>query len=165
MGFADQKYYTRNMRMIADSKAASGTFTASSTANALTTAYPLPTFTRNIRIDAVKYVVVAAQKTGASIHSLLNGTNTFATTTMSSTDAVGKIYNWTLVNTASLATNTFTNTLPNFSTVVLTNTTTTNWAAVGSATNISVTIAGTATASGDTFGAFELFIEAPETPV
>ncbi len=165
MGYSDQKYYDRNFTMIADSKAASGTFTANSTANSLTSAYPLPKFQRNVRIDKLRYVVVAASKTGQAIHSLLNGTNTFATATISSTTTAGSIVDWTLTNTASLATNTFTNTLPNFSTIVLTNTTTTNWAAIGSSTTITVTIAGTATASADSFGAFELFAEVPEVNV
>lgn len=163
MGFSDQKYYDRGQNFLADSKAFTGTYTASSAANALAAAtIGIASFNRKSVINSMQFVVVTAPKTGQTIVSILNGTNTFATMTASSTATAGTVLKATMTNTASLSTNTFTNTLPNGSTVVLTNTTTTNWAVIGTGTQPTVAVNGTATASADTWGAYEVEAEVQE---
>jgi len=165
MAYSDQKYYTRSSEVIADAKTANGTATASGT-NTLTSGIPLPAFTRKTQINSGQIIVVTAPKINKAYLRFLNGTNTFATATVSSTAAAGSSITIVLTNTASVSTNTYTNTAPNGSTVVLTNTTTTNWAVIGSGTTPTCNVVtDTSTASADTWGAYEVFFENQEATV
>ena len=165
MGYSDQKYYSRPMEIMGQSGVLTGTLTASSTANAIAAAaYRIPKFIKRTKVNGGKFVVKTAATTGLQVISLLNGTNTFATTTNTSTNAAGIEITLTLTNTASTAVSTQTTTLPNGSTVVGTITTTTDWSIFGTGTGITVAVAGTATASGDSFGAFDMWLEVQEKP-
>lgn len=163
MGYSDQKYYSRPMEIMGQSAVLTGTLTASSTANAIAAAaYRIPKFIKRTKVNAGKFVVKTAATTGAQVFSLLNGTNTFATATNTSTNAAGTEFTITLTNTASTAVSTQTTTLANGSTVVSTVTTTTDWSIFGTGTGITVAVSGTATASGDSFGAHDLWLEVQE---
>jgi len=136
MGYSDQKYYQRASHMVADSNYATGTFTAGT--STLATAFAIPKFQRRSVVLAVKVITKTAAKAGATgpvTLNFLNGTNTFAVSTVG-TGTAG-----TEVVVTPTANNTFT--------------------ASGSAT---VTVLGTATASGDTYGAYEVWFETQELP-
>lgn len=163
MGYSDQKYHSRPLHELADSGVATGTYTASSTA-AVGVAFTLPTFTRASRINSGKLLVKTAPTTGQSVISFVNGTTTFATSTISSTASAGTVIALTMTNTALTSTSTVTNTLPNGSTTVGTITTTTDYRMFAAAGQPTVAVAGTATASGNTYGTFEFFAEVQETP-
>lgn len=166
MGYSDQKYYSRPLHLIGQSAVLVGTLTASSASNAIAAAaYRIPKFIRPAKVIDAKVVVKTASTTGQQVLSLLNGTNTFATATNTSTNAAGTEVTFTMTNTASTATTTQTTTLANGSTVVGTITTTTDWRIFGTNTGITVAVAGTATASGDSFGAFDLWLDQHEYPV
>lgn len=162
MGYSDQKFYARRFEMWADSGVFTGTYTASSTANALATAATLPKPIFLTRLSTGELLVKTAPTTGQTVLVFLNGTNTFATGTISSTAAVGSTIVLTMTNTASLSTSTVTNTRPNGQTDVGTLTSTTDWRVVGTATAVTVNVSGTATASANSFGAYELFFDARE---
>ena len=138
MGYTDQKYHTRRIELFVDSNVATGTFTAGA-ACTLAAAFAIPRFEKRTKVTTVKVVTKTASKAGSTgpvTLNFLNGTNTFAVATVG-TGAAG-----TEVVVAATANNTFT--------------------ASGSAT---VTVLGTATASADTFGAYEVFFENTELPV
>lgn len=165
MGYSDQKYYARPLHLLGQSGVLVGTLTASSTANAIAAAaYRIPKFIRPAKVIDAKLVVKTASTTGSQVISLLNGTNTFATTTNTSTNAAGTEITFTMTNTASTAVSTQTTTLPNGSTVVGTITTTTDWRIFGTNTGVTVAVGGTGTASGDSFGAFDLWVDQHEYP-
>lgn len=162
MGYSDQKYYSRELEVAASAYLATGTATASGT-NSLTAAFALPAFTRKTIINKIQLIVKTAPKINTAALTFLNGTATIGTATISSTATYGTPVVITPLNTASLSTNTFTNTLPNGSTVVLTNTTTTNWCLFTAASGPTVTVVtSTSTASGDTLGAYEIYFENQE---
>jgi len=163
MGYSDSKYYSRPLGIMGQSALITGTLTASSTANALAaSAFRIPKFLHRSKVVGGKFVVKTASTTGQQVFGLLNGTNTFATATNTSTNAAGSEFLITLTNTASTAVTTQTTTLPNGSTVISTVTTTTDWSILGSGTGITITVNGTATASGDSYGAHDLWLEVSE---
>lgn len=165
MAYSDQKYYDRQPNIIADSKYFNSTYTASvATAIGTGVAPVLGTFGRNTVIKSMALTVVTPPKIGPTTITFLQGTNTFAVATISSTATYGTIVAVTFSNTASLSTNTQTFTLANGSTVISTNTSTTNWAYFGSGTAPTVTVIGSATASADTWGAYEVITVAQEQP-
>lgn len=166
MGYSDQKYFSRPLHLLGQSGVLVGTLTASAGTNSLAAAaYRIPKFIRPAKIIDAKMVVKTASTTGAQVISLLNGTNVFATTTNTSTNAAGTEITFTMTNTASTATTTQTTTLPNGSTVIGTITTTTDWRIFGTNTGVTVQVSGTATVSGDSFGAFDLWVDQHEYPV
>ena len=163
MGYSDQKYYDRKQIPMSDPVAFTGTFTASSATNSVAAAaYRIPTFARKTKVNGIKMVIRTASTTGKQVFSFMNGTNTFATATNSSTNAAGVELIATLTNTASTAVTTQTTTYANGGTAVSTVTTTTDWSVFGSSTGIQVVVQGTSTASGDTWGAFDLEPEVQE---
>lgn len=164
MGYSDQKYYDRQPNLVADSKYFSSTYTASNAATGTGVPPVFGTFGRNTVVNGVTLTVVTAPKIGSTVLTFLQGTHTYALATISSTATYGTIVAATMTNTASVSTNTQTTTLPNGSTVVGTLTTTTNWAYFGSGTAPVVTVIGSATASADTWGAYEVFTVAQEQP-
>lgn len=165
MGYSDQKYYARPLELMGQSASVTGTFTASSTAGAVAAAaYRIPKFIQRSKVVAAKLIVKTAPTTGLQVISLQNGTAVFATTTNTSTNAAGSEITFTLTNTASLSTNTQTITFSNGLVTTNTVTSTTDWSIFGAGTGITVSVAGTATASGDTFGAFDLWVESTEQP-
>lgn len=165
MGYTDQKYYSRPLHLLGQSGALVGTQTASGTTTVAGAAYRIPKFIRPAKVIDAKLVVKTASTTGTQVINLLNGTNVFASATNTSTNAAGTEVNFTMTNTASTATTTQTTTLANGSTVVGTITTTTDWRIFGTATGVTVQVVGTATASGDSFGAFDLWVDQHEYPV
>lgn len=137
MGYSDQKYIVRNLDFVADSGVATGTYTAGA-ANTLAAAFALPTFPRRSRITYVKVITKTASKAGSTgpvTLNFLNGTTTFAVATVG-TGSVGSEVN-------------------------VTPTTPSTFAALAGPT---VTVLGTATASADTYGAYEVFFESNELP-
>lgn len=165
MGYSDQKYHSRPLIDMGNSAFLTGTLTASSTANALAAAaFKIPTFVRRTKVGAARFVIKTASTTGQQVFVLLNGTNTFATATNSSTNAAGVEFNAVMTNTASTAVSTVTNTLPNGTTQVSTVTTTTDWRIFGTNTGVTVKVTGTATVSGDSYGAHDMWLEVQEQP-
>jgi hypothetical protein len=167
MGFSDQKYYDRPQVMVADSNVATGTFTASvaaATGTAALTPFTVPTFKRTSKLIAASLLVKTANKIGTMVVSILNGTTTIGTLTASSTAASGSELTFTLLNTASLSTATQTITAANGSTSTNTVTSTTDWTVIASNTAPTFVVVGSATASGDTLGAFEVFFTVQEQP-
>lgn len=165
MGYSDQKYYARPLELLGQSGALTGTFTASNTAGTLAAAaYRIPKFIRPAKIDDAKLVVKTAATTGSQVISLLNGTVVFATTTNTSTNAAGTEITFTMTNTASTAVTTQTITAANGSVSTNTVTSTTDWRIFAAGVGVTVQVAGTATASGDTFGAFDLWVDQHEYP-
>lgn len=138
MGYSDQKYYGRDDVFVADSAVATGTFTAGA-ANTLAAAVILPKFNRRTALTNVKVITKTASKAGSTgpvTLNFLNGTNTFAVATVGTGSAGSQ------VDVTPTANNTFTAT-----------------------TGPTVTVLGTATASADTFGAYEIIFETQELPV
>lgn len=165
MGYSDSKYYSRPLELMGQSAVLTGTLTASSTANAIAAAaYRIPKFVQRSKVVAAKLVVKTAATIGQQVISLQNGTNVFATTTNTSTNAAGTELTFTLTNTASLSTNTQTITFSNGLVTTNTVTSTTDWSIFAAGVGITVSVAGTATASGDSFGAHDLWVEAQEQP-
>lgn len=165
MGFSDQKYYDRVQDMVADSNVATGTFTASvaaATGTAALTPFALPTFKRTTKIYAASLVVKTANKIGTVVVSMLNGTTTIGTLTSSSTATAGSELTFTILNTASLGTATQTITAANGSVSTNTVTTTKDWTVIASNTAPTFVVVGSATASGDTLGAYEVFFVSQE---
>src|SRR5487761_2318239 len=106
MGYSDQKYYDRQANLVADSNVASGTYTASvaaATGTPALTPFALPTFNRTTKIYGASLVVKTANKIGTQVVSMLNGTTTIGTLTMSSTASAGSDLAFTILNTASTA--------------------------------------------------------------
>jgi len=168
MGYSDQKYYDRQQGIVADSNVASGTFTASvaaATGTAALTPFALPTFKRTTKIYKASLFVKTANKIGTIVVSMLNGTTTIGTLTASSTASSGTELAFTILNTASVSTNTQTITAANGSVSTNTVTTTTDWTVVASNTAPTFNIVGSATASGDTVGAYEVFFVSQEVSV
>ena len=159
MGFSDQKYILSQFALLADSAVATGTATASSTANSIATIFPLPTHAAKYQYNGFKVVVKTAPAANTSLQlNFLNGTTTFATLPVGTASATaGATINATMTNTAVVTTSTVTNTLANGSTQVGTVTTTTDYRQFGTATGPTVTVTGTATASAQTIGAYELW--------
>lgn len=163
MGYSDNKFYTRPLDQMGQSASLVATATASATNNSIAAAaYRIPKFIHRTKVVNAKLVVKTASTTGQQIISLLNGTNTFATATNSSTNAAGVEITMTLTNTASLSTNTQTITFANGLVSTNTITTTTDWSIFGTGTGITVVFAGTATQTTDTLGAFDLWTENQE---
>lgn len=165
MGYSDQKYYDRQGNLVADSNVASGTFTASvaaATGTAALTSFVVPTFKRTTKVYGASLVVKTANKIGTMVVSILNGTTTIGTLTSSSTATAGTELIFTILNTASLSTNTQTITAANGLVTTNTLTNTTDWTVVASNTAPTFVVVGSATASGDTLGAYEVFFTAQE---
>lgn len=165
MGYSDQRYYDRGGACLADSNVATGTFTASvaaATGTAALTPFVVPTFKRTSKIYSASLLVKTANKIGTLAVSMLNGTATIATLTSSSTASSGTELTFTMTNTASTAVTTQTTTLPNGSTSTNTITTTKDWTIIASNTAPTFVVVGSATASGDTLGAYEVFVVAQE---
>src|SRR5579859_467736 len=168
MGYSDQKYYDSQGNIVADSNVATGTFTASvaaATGTAVLTPFALPTFKRTTKIFGADLVVKTANKIGTVVISMLNGTTTIGTLTASSTASAGTDLTFTILNTASVSTNTQTITFSNGSTTTNTVTTTKDWTVIASNTAPTFVVVGSATASGDTLGAYEIFFTTQENYV
>lgn len=168
MGYSDQKYYDRIQDMVADSNVATGTFTASvaaATGTAALTSFVLPTFKRTTKIYGASLVVKTANKIGTMVVSMLNGTTTIGTLTSSSTATAGSELAFTILNTASLGTATQTITAANGSVSTNTVTTTKDWTVIASNTAPTFVVVGSATAAGDTLGAYEVFFVSQEQAV
>lgn len=168
MGYSDQKYYDREQVMVADSNNATGTYTASvaaATGTAPGTPFVVPTFKHTSKLQGASLVVKTANKIGTVKISILNGTTTIGTLVSSSTASSGTEIAFTILNTASLSTNTQTVTAANGSTSTNTITTTTDWTVIASNTAPTFVVVGSATASGDTMGAYEVFFVATENYV
>ena len=136
MGYSDQKFYNRVWARAAYA-ASFGTATASATDGANTTpAVYFPQFDRRTAINALKMVVTTIPDSGSTAlkASFKNGTNTFATVTLTTATA-GQVLDGT-INTSY---NTFT---------------------ADSAPTVVVT--GTATASADAQGAYSIDFEQQE---
>jgi hypothetical protein len=139
MGYSDQKFYSRPLGYVAI--ADMGTATATGTASnslAQPTASPLPAFARRTAIGNIQVLVIAAPNASATVQvlSFLNGTNTFATVTVTTATASQVL---SAVMTASNAT----------------------FAAGGQPT---YNLIGTFTASGGTGGKYEILFEQQELP-
>lgn len=168
MGYSDQKYYDRQGNLVADSNVATGTFTASvaaATGTGALTPFVLPTFKRTTKIYGASLVVKTANKIGTAVISMLNGTTTIGTLTASSTASSGTELQFTILNTASVSTNTQTITAANGSVSTNTITATKDWTVVASNTAPTFVVVGSATASGDTIGAYEVFFITQEVSV
>ena len=159
MGYSDQKYYDRQGNIVADSNVASGTFTASvaaATGTAALTPFVVPSFKRTTKIYSASLIVKTANKIGNIVVSILNGTTTIGTLTSSSTATAGSELVFTILNTASVSTNTQTITFSNGLVTTNTITATKDWTVIASNTAPTFVIVGSATASGDTVGAYEV---------
>lgn len=161
MGYADQKYHTRRLELVADSNVATATVTASNTALAFAVPWALPTFKRATKVQDVRIVIKTTSTASTAMGlAFLNGTNTFATVPIiAATQTAGMNVVGTLTNTASTAVSTQTTTFSNGSTAVSTITTTTDWTVFTAGATPTVNITGTATASANTMGAVEIFFE------
>lgn len=134
MGYSDQKFYTRGLELMADSNIATGTYTSGT--STLASAFPLPTFKRRTSITQVKVITKTASKAGSTgpvTLNFLNGTTTFAVATVGTGTAGSQ------VDVTPTTPSTFT-----------------------ASSGPTVTVLGTATASGDTYGAYEVFFETNE---
>ena len=164
MGYSDQKLYDRPQIISADSAFLTGTFTASGTNTLANVFYP-PQYMRAKNINAWKSEcqVAPAANTTAMYLYYKNGTNTFGTVTLCGTAVAtaGQSGGYTL-SAPTVSTNTFTNTLPNGSTVVTSNTTTTSYNQFAVGTGPTVTLVGVGTASGQTLGTFWVATEEQE---
>lgn len=159
MGYSDQKFYSKETYMAADSTVATGTITASG-ANNVATAFPLPVETSPRQMVGIRAVVKTAPATNLTNVNMnfLNGTNTFAVVTIGTLTA-GQTAIGTLTNTASTAVTTQTITASSGAVTTNTITSTTNWAKIGSSSAITVTVNGTGTASAQNYGAYELYFD------
>ncbi len=164
MGYADQKYYERLQDMVADSNYFTGTYTASVTAQNGTSTAPwsVPTFKRTTKIYLASVVTKTANKIGTVTITMLNGTHTIGTAVSSSTASAGTEVAFTMLNTASLSTNTNTIVAANGSTNTTTVTVTTDWTVVASNTAPTFTVTGSASTAGDTAGSYEVFFTTQE---
>jgi len=168
MGYSDQKFYDRPQVQVADSNVATGTYTASvaaATGTGALTPFTIPTFKKTSKIYGASIVVKTANKIGTIAISMLNGTTTIATLSSTSTAASGAEVQFTMTNTASLGTATQTITAANGSVSTNTVTTTKDWTVIASNTAPTFVVIGSATASGDTIGAYEVFLVAQEVAV
>lgn len=168
MGYSDQKYYDRQGGVLADSNVATGTFTASVAAATGTPGllpFVVPTFKRTTKIYSASLITKTANKIGNIVVSILNGTTTIGTLTSSSTATSGTELIFTMLNTASVSTNTQTITAANGSVSTNTITTTKDWTVIASNTAPTFVVVGSATASGDTIGAYEVTMVTQEIPV
>jgi len=170
MGYADQKYYDRPQISVWNSAFVLATATASGT-NTITNPFYLDNYMRAKQINNIYAVceVAPAANTFSSILYFCNGTTTNGTFGTLHLDIAGTaIATKGLVTTAVMAapvktTNTFTNTLPNGSTQVSSNTTTTSYNQFGSGSGpVTYIVVTTATASGQTLGQFNIDFEEQE---
>jgi len=159
MGYSDQKFYSRETYMAADSTVATGTITASGTNN-VATAFPIPTEPTPRVIVGIRAVVKTAPATNLTNVNLnfLQGTTTFGVVTISTLTA-GQQATGTFTNTASTAVTTQTVTASNGAVTTNTITSTTDWRRVGTNSAVTVTVNGTGTASAQSYGAFELWFD------
>lgn len=165
MGYADQKFYDRPQVLTVPSGNMTGTLTASGT-NTLTP-FQQNQFIRAKRVNSIWSVVQTAPAANLTSPLLYftsvvgTTTGTFGTLTLGGT--LGQVSKAT-ISAATVTTNTFTNTLPNGSTVVTSNTTTTsyNQFAVGQAPTVTFIAVGTA--SGQNYGAYHIEQEEQELP-
>jgi hypothetical protein len=136
MSYSDAKYAARVFVKVSE-EASFGTTTASATdgANISPTCY-LPQFDRRTKINALKMTVTTIPDTGSTALKAhyLNGTDTFAVVTLTTATA-GQV----LAGTISTSYNTFT---------------------ADSAPTVKVT--GTASASGDAQGSYDIYFEQQE---
>ena len=136
MSYSDAKYDARVWVRAADA-ASFGTATASATdgANTTPTVY-LPQFDRRTRINALKLIVTTIPDSGSTalVAQFLNGTSTFATVTLTTATA-GQ---------------------------VLTGSVTAANAIFAADSQPTITVTGTATASGDAQGAYHIDWEQQE---
>jgi hypothetical protein len=161
MGYSDQKYYTRQSDPVSDPVAFTGTMTASGTNSIAASAYRIPTFGRKTKVNSIKLVIRTAPAANtAPVLTFQNGTNVFATATITGT--AGAEANAVMTNTASTAVTTQTVTYANGGTAVSTVTTTTDWSVFAAGTGPTVVIGGTTTASGASWGAYAAYLEAQE---
>ena len=165
MGYSDQKYFSHDIDLMADSGYLTlTTSTASSTAT-VTAPIGLPAFRAPRRVCAITAVVKTAPTSSlvGPTFVFLNGTNTFATLSAVGTAAVaGATLNGTFTNTASLSTSTQTITASNGLVTTNTITSTTNWSVLGSGTTATVNAINTSTVSGGVMGAYELWFDTVE---
>lgn len=169
MGYADQKYYDRPQVSVWNSAFIASTATASGT-NTLTPFTP-DNFMRAKQINNI-YAVCEVAPSATSFSNILyfvNGTTTNGTFGTLRLDIAGTaVATKGLVTTAVLSapvktTNTFTNTLPNGSTQVSSNTTTTSYNQFGSGSGPTVALVlTTATASGQSVGQWIIEVEEQE---
>lgn len=136
MGYSDAQFNARPLSLVSDNTSW-GTATASSaTGHVLSTVVELPKFIRRTKINAVRLKVrtIPNAASTALVAHLLNGTNTAGTAVLT-TAALSADVNFTLT-TASCT-----------------------WAADGEPT---ISLTGTATASGAANGAYDVFLETQE---
>ena len=136
MGYSDAKYTSRQFQLVSDNTSW-GTATASSaTGHVLSTVVELPSFKRRTAITAVRLKVrtIPNAASTALVAHLLNGTNTAGTVVLT-TAALSATADFTLT-TASCT-----------------------FAADGEPT---ISLTGTATASGAANGAYDVFFETQE---
>lgn len=169
MGYSDQKFYSRNFEDVA--LGTSGTLTASGS-NALATTLRLPKFARRTAINKIRVVIAAAPATNVTVTVLnfLNGTATFAVATVG-THTAGEILDATVVATfdgvaasgSNLTVPLTTFTMPNGLTGVKAAGTNSNavFAADGQPT---LTVVATGTASGQSYGTYDMWFELQELP-
>lgn len=163
MGYSDQKFYDRPQMVATVSNVATGTITASGT-NTLANAIPLNGYIRRKQINKIRSLVITAPVAAIGntvVLYFLQGTNTFGTLTAS--NSVGGYQDATF-GAPTVTTNTFTNTLPNGSTVVTSNTTTTTYSQFAANGQPTVTVVAVGTASGQNWGAYQIEFEEQELP-
>jgi hypothetical protein len=169
MGYADQKYYDRPQVSQWNSAFVTATATASGT-NTITPFYP-DNFMRAKQINNIYAVCQVAPATNAQplFVYFVNGTTsngTFGTLAISQAGTASATKGQVVVGVISApvkTTNTFTNTLPNGSTIVTSNTTTTSYNQFGSGSGPTVYLVfNTATASGQSAGQWNIEFEEQE---
>lgn len=137
MAYSDQKFYSRVLVPAGPSASSFGTFTASGS-NALTNLMArMVKFKRRCQITAIRInpsTIINAAST-AAILSFLNGTSTFGTAVIT-TNTVGTIIDGAITSAAN--------------------------AVLAADTQPSISISGTATASGAAVGAYDVYFEVQE---
>lgn len=161
MGYSDQKYYSRDLD-VAKPSTITGTATASSGTNNVATGIVIRNFTRPAKISGAEVLVTTAATASTALSlALLNGTTTFCVIPTGLSTA-GVTVVGTITNTAVVTTATVTNTLPNGSTQVGTVISTTDYRNFAAGAAPTINVIGTATASGNSVGTHELWLEASE---
>lgn len=135
MGYSDQKFYTRVYDRVTEATIATGTATASG-ANTLTSQGRLPRFPRRTQINTVRVEVITAPAANLTnvVLAFLNGTATFATATIGTNTAGSTVTGSVTAANAVLAAD----------------------------TKPTMTVIGTATASGQNYGSYDVYFETQE---
>lgn len=135
MGYSDQKFYARNYDRVTEATVATGTATASG-ANTLTSQGRLPRFPRRTQVNTVRVEVITAPAANLTnvVLAFLNGTNTFATATVGTNTAGTSV-----TGTVNVAYN-----------------------VLAADVKPTITVVGTATASGQNYGAYDVYFETQE---